>query len=104
MERATVEIYEERGLEWAASHATAGRRAEAESFAARVGAGGVRLDVGCGAGRYLPHLGTPVIALDASAVHARRPAAHGCPTLPTSGPTSSTSRSPATRSAVRGRG
>jgi double-stranded uracil-DNA glycosylase len=67
VERATVEIYEERGLEWAATHAAAGRRPEAESFAARVGAGGVRLDVGCGAGRYLPYLGRPVIALDASA-------------------------------------
>ena len=39
MERATVDIYEDRGLEWAATHATAGRRAEAESFAARVGPG-----------------------------------------------------------------
>ena len=68
MDRATIDIYEERGLEWAATHATAGRRSEAESFAARVGRGTVRLDVGCGAGRYLPHLGTPAIALDASAV------------------------------------
>jgi TDG/mug DNA glycosylase family protein len=66
MERATVEIYQQRGLEWAASHAAAGRRVEAEAFAARVGPGEFRLDVGCGAGRYLPHLGTPVVAFDAS--------------------------------------
>ena len=66
MERATVESYDRRGLEWAATHATAGRRPEAEAFAARVGPGGLRLDVGCGAGRYLPYLGTPVVAFDAS--------------------------------------
>ncbi len=36
MERATVDIYEDRGLEWAATHATAGRRSDAESFATRV--------------------------------------------------------------------
>ncbi len=68
MDRATVELYDERGLEWAATHAWAGRRREAESFARRVEPGAPRLDVGCGAGRYLPHLGTPSIALDASAV------------------------------------
>lgn len=68
MERATVQIYEERGLQWASSHSKAGRRIEAEAFAERVAEGSVRLDVGCGAGRYLPYLGTPVIALDASSV------------------------------------
>ena len=66
MERATVEIYERRGLAWVATHGTAGRRAEAEAFAERVVPGAPRLDLGCGAGRYLSHLGTPVVALDAS--------------------------------------
>ncbi len=66
MERATVDIYDERGLAWAATHATAGRKADAEAFAGRVGPDAPRLDVGCGAGRYLPHLGTPVVAFDAS--------------------------------------
>ena len=32
MDRATVDIYDRRGLEWAASHTKAGRRAEAEAF------------------------------------------------------------------------
>jgi TDG/mug DNA glycosylase family protein len=68
MDRSTVEIYDDRGLTWAATHTAAGRRSEAESFADRVAEGSVRLDMGCGAGRYLPHLGTPAVALDASAV------------------------------------
>jgi TDG/mug DNA glycosylase family protein len=68
MERATVDRYDRRGLEWAARHANPGRRADAESFAVRVGDGGLRLDMGCGAGRYLPHLGEPAVAIDASAV------------------------------------
>ncbi len=66
MDRATVDIYDRRGLEWASNHERAGRRAEAEAFAGRVGPG-LRIDVGCGAGRYLPHLGSPVVAIDASA-------------------------------------
>ncbi|HEX3981830.1 MAG TPA: methyltransferase domain-containing protein [Acidimicrobiales bacterium] len=66
MERNTVEIYDQGGLEWAATHATAGRRVEAEAFADRVAPGELRLDVGSGAGRYLPHLGHPVVAFDAS--------------------------------------
>ena len=84
MERATVEIYDDRGLGWAASHATAGCRAEAESFARRVPLGALRIDVGCGAGRYLPYLGTPVIAFDASAVMldaCRREVPGGLPVL-----------------------
>ena len=84
MERATVEIYDDRGLGWAASHATAGCRAEAESFARRVPLGALRIDVGCGAGRYLPHLGTPAIAFDASAVMldaCRREVPGGLPVL-----------------------
>ncbi len=68
MERATVDIYEDRGLQWASSHSKAGRRVEAEAFAERVEKGSLRLDVGCGAGRYLPYLGNPVIGLDASTV------------------------------------
>jgi TDG/mug DNA glycosylase family protein len=58
--------YEERGHEWAADHAHPAQRAEAESFAARVAPGGLRLDLGCGAGRYLPFLGRPAVGLDGS--------------------------------------
>jgi TDG/mug DNA glycosylase family protein len=64
--RATVDIYDDRGLRWASSHSRAGQRSAAEDFAARVGEGNVRIDLGCGAGRYLDHLGTPAVALDAS--------------------------------------
>jgi TDG/mug DNA glycosylase family protein len=66
MDRPTVDLYDRKGLAWAATHATAGRRAEAEAFDGRVAPGGLRIDVGCGAGRYLPHLGAPVVAFDAS--------------------------------------
>jgi TDG/mug DNA glycosylase family protein len=68
VDRRTVDIYDDRGLQWAATHASARRRGEAESFAARVPAGAVRIDLGCGAGRYLPYLGRPVIGFDASSV------------------------------------
>ncbi len=68
MERDTVDVYDRRGLEWAASHAKAGRRDDAEAFARTVEPDRLRLDVGCGTGRYLPHLGSPRVALDASAV------------------------------------
>ncbi len=68
MHRSTVEIYDDRGLRWAATHSTASRRLDAEDFANRVGSQVLRVDVGCGAGRYLPYLGTPTIAFDASRV------------------------------------
>ena len=68
MHRSTVDIYDDRGLEWAASHARAGQQAAAEEFATQVGPDAVRVDLGCGAGRYLPHLGAPTVALDASEV------------------------------------
>jgi TDG/mug DNA glycosylase family protein len=68
MERDTVDVYDERGLDWAASHATPGQRSAADAFASQVAPGRLRLDVGCGAGRYLPHLGAPALAFDASAV------------------------------------
>lgn len=39
----------------------------AEAFAARVPDGGMRIDLGCGPGHYLPLLGEPLVALDAAA-------------------------------------
>ncbi len=71
MQRDTVAIYEDRGLRWAASHARAGRKEDAERFAAQVGDGVLRLDIGCGAGRYAPYLGEPLVGLDASPVMLR---------------------------------
>src|SRR5579863_538674 len=65
MERATVDIYEARGGEWAAQRLPV-HRAEAQAFAGRMRDGALRIDLGCGAGRYVPDLGRPVIALDAA--------------------------------------
>ena len=65
MERETVDVYEQRGGEWAARR-TAVRSDDARAFASTIAAGAVRLDVGAGAGRYTADLGTPVIALDAA--------------------------------------
>jgi len=66
--RPTVDIYNEHGLDWASTYREPGRRADAERFAGKVAHGSLRLDVGCGAGRYTGLLGTPVIGLDASGV------------------------------------
>src|SRR5579863_4871026 len=65
MERTTVEIYEERGLEWAQHH-PAVQRSQARAWAARVPSGAMRIDLGCGAGRYTGDLGTPCIGFDAA--------------------------------------
>ena len=39
---------------------------QAAAFAARVEPGRLRADLGCGPGKYLPHLGAPVLAFDAA--------------------------------------
>jgi TDG/mug DNA glycosylase family protein len=65
VERATVDIYEERGGEWAAHHPPV-QRSRARAFARRVPSGALRIDLGCGAGRYTSDLGSPCIALDAA--------------------------------------
>lgn len=65
MHEKTVAGYDARGLEWVATHQNPGRRAGAEAFAA-CALPGIRIDVGCGAGRYLPFLGSPTLGLDAS--------------------------------------
>ena len=65
MERATVDVYEARGALWARSRkAVLADRAAA--FGAGLGKGTLRLDVGCGAGRYLAELGRPAVGLDAA--------------------------------------
>jgi len=65
MDRATVDIYEERGLEWAAHHPPV-QRSEARAFARKVPAGTLRIDLGCGAVRYTRDLGTPIVGVDAA--------------------------------------
>jgi TDG/mug DNA glycosylase family protein len=66
MERSTVAIYDDRGEKWAESASDPERKDDAEEFGAEVRSGSIRLDVGCGAGRYTPFLGGPCIGLDAS--------------------------------------
>ncbi|HEY8547239.1 MAG TPA: methyltransferase domain-containing protein [Acidimicrobiales bacterium] len=81
MDRATVEVYEQAARQYAEE-----RRAyhpeRAAAFADAVGEGTWRLDLGCGPGLYLPHLGRPVVALDPARAMvaealARNPGAHG---------------------------
>jgi TDG/mug DNA glycosylase family protein len=71
VERATVAAYERRGLDWAARRRPV-RQAHARGFAKRIGRGVMRIDLGCGAGRYTGDLGRPVVGLDAAAAMLRR--------------------------------
>ena len=67
IDRVTIEVYERSAFAYgeARSAHAAGRAAD---FAARLRPGGVRVDLGCGPGLYLPHLahGGRVVAVDAS--------------------------------------
>lgn len=71
MDRATVDVYEQRGAEWASRRAPV-RCDDAIAFGRRVRRDGLRLDVGAGAGRYTNELGGDggdggdVVALDAA--------------------------------------
>jgi TDG/mug DNA glycosylase family protein len=65
MHKETVDVYEERGAQWAAARQPV-RRSDALAFSSRVPAGSPRVDLGCGAGRYLADLGSPVIGIDAA--------------------------------------
>jgi TDG/mug DNA glycosylase family protein len=64
--RGTVEAYEQWGSEWAARRKPV-RRKDARAFGRLVAPGKLRVDLGCGAGRYTADLGEPVIAIDAAA-------------------------------------
>lgn len=64
MDRKTVDIYERRAGEWAAA-----RPAAHPERAIALGREGLRLpriDLGCGHGPYLRHLGEPAVGIDAS--------------------------------------
>lgn len=60
----TVAVYEARAADWAAER-SAGHPERAEALAARAGEGPV-VDLGCGPGWHLPHLGPGSIGLDAA--------------------------------------
>ena len=67
MDRATVDIYEVRGDQWVAQRRPVRqRRADARALAAALPAGRPRVDLGCGAGRFAPDVGRPVVGLDAA--------------------------------------
>ena len=65
VEAKTVAVYEQRADEWKARRSAA-RLADASGLAAAIPPGAVRVDLGCGPGFSLPHLGDPVVALDAA--------------------------------------
>jgi SAM-dependent methyltransferase len=60
----TVAVYQERAKEWRARRGDRGDGLGRE-FRAAVGEGLVA-DLGCGVGRYLPEIGTPVLGMDAT--------------------------------------
>ncbi|HSO96604.1 MAG TPA: class I SAM-dependent methyltransferase, partial [Acidimicrobiia bacterium] len=65
MDRSTIAVYEAQAAEWR-DRRPARFQDRAERFAASVTPGGMRADLGCGAGLHLPVLGRPVVALDAA--------------------------------------
>ncbi len=65
MNRDTIALYDREASRWAAARKPV-RQREARAFAAAVSPGAARIDIGCGAGRYLGDLGEPLIALEAS--------------------------------------
>lgn len=65
MDRATIDAYES-GARAYSMRRRAYHPERAAHFSTTVPSGGLRLDVGCGPGHYLAHLGEPVVAADAS--------------------------------------
>jgi TDG/mug DNA glycosylase family protein len=68
--RPTVEIYEADARGYAARRGVQ-REERVRAFAAALGADGLRLDLGCGPGHYLPLLGRPAVAVDAAGAMVR---------------------------------
>jgi TDG/mug DNA glycosylase family protein len=64
VERDTIGVYEANAAAWRAQRPPT-LVDDARAFATDVG-DRVRVDLGCGPGTYLPHLGRPVVALDAA--------------------------------------
>ncbi len=65
MDRATVDVYEHRALEWEQAR-SAGALDAAAAFARRAAIGMARLDLACGPGWHGAHLGAPLVATDAA--------------------------------------
>jgi SAM-dependent methyltransferase len=65
VERATVDVYEQRAREWR-DKGRARFPERAQALAAAAAPDAIRIDVGCGAGLHLPMLGQPIVALDAA--------------------------------------
>ena len=65
MDEPTVRIYEDDAAAWADRRADR-PRVDTSAFLERVDPGAVRVDAGCGPGRYTGELGAPVLALDAA--------------------------------------
>jgi TDG/mug DNA glycosylase family protein len=63
MDRATIDIYENRARDWAESRPPK-HRARASAFSQRCLPHRVRVDLGCGPGSYFPDLGQPLVGLD----------------------------------------
>lgn len=66
MHRPTIEVYEREAGDYATRRGVQ-REERVRAFATALPAGGRRLDLGCGPGHYLPLLGRPAVALDATA-------------------------------------
>jgi len=66
MDRPTIEVYEREAAGYAVRRGVQ-RPERASAFAGAVAPEGVRLDLGCGPGHYLPLLGEPAVAVDAAA-------------------------------------
>jgi hypothetical protein len=55
IDRTTVEVYQRSAVAYAEAR-SADAAGRAEEFASWLPPGGIRLDLGCGPGHYLPHL------------------------------------------------
>ena len=80
MHRPTVDIYEADAAGYAERRGVQ-REERVAAFAAALGPDGLRLDLGCGPGHYLPLLGRPAVSVDAAAAMAQV-AARAAPDVP----------------------
>src|SRR5688572_32391316 len=70
MDKRTIEVYEAEAERWRDTR-PARFSERAQAMGAALPEGAVRADLGCGAGKHLPFLGTPVVALDGAFAMAR---------------------------------